>query len=66
MNPMQLLSNPQIFQQQLNNFAQNYSRIFGNITPQQAVQNLLNSGQMTQSRFNQLRDMANRLTGQRL
>ena len=65
MNPMQLLNNPQMFQQQLNNFAQNYSRTFGNMKPQQVVQNLLNSGQMTQSQFNQFRDIANRLTGKR-
>ncbi len=62
----QLMGNPQLFQKQLNNFAQNYSRTFGNISPQQAVQQLLNSGQMTQAQFNQLRDIANRITGQRL
>ena len=63
----QLISNPQMFQVQLNNFMQNMQQRFGNnINPQQLVQNLLNSGQLTQERFNQFRDIANRLTGKRL
>lgn len=65
-NLQQLLGNPQMFSQQLNNFAQNYSRTFGNMNPQQAVQNLLNSGQMTQAQFNQFRNIANQITGKRL
>ncbi len=32
--------------------------------PQQMVQNMLDSGQMTQEQFNQLRMMANQITGQ--
>ena len=66
MQLQQMLGNPQMFRQQLNNFAQNYSRTFGNISPQQAVQQLLNSGQMTQAQFNHFRDIANRITGLRL
>lgn len=65
-NLQQLLGNPQMFSQQLNNFAQNYSRTFGNMNPQQAVQNLLNSGQMTQAQFNHFRNIANQITGKRL
>lgn len=60
----QLLSNPQMFKQQFNSFVQNFQRSGNN--PQQMVQNLLNSGQLTQERFNQFRDIANRLTGKRL
>ena len=62
----QLMGNPQLFQKQLNNFAQNYSRTFGNMNPQQVVQQLLNSGQMTQAQFNQFRNFVNQITGQRL
>lgn len=65
-NLQHLLNNPQILNQQLNNFAQNYSRTFGNLNPQQAVQQLLNNGQMTQAQFNQFRNIANQITGKRL
>lgn len=41
------------FMNQFNQFKQNYS---GN--PQQQVQNLLNSGQMSQEQFNKLAQMA--------
>lgn len=59
----QLLSNPQMFRQQFNNFVQNFQK--NGMNPQQIVQNLLNSGQMTQAQFNQCRDIANKITGQR-
>lgn len=55
------LQNPIAFQQRLNEFARNFQ---GN--PQQMVQNLLNTGKMTQSQFNQFRNIANQLTGMRL
>lgn len=50
------------FQQQFNQFAQQF-RQSGQIPPQQIVQNMLNSGQMTQEQFNQLRAIANQITG---
>lgn len=49
------------FQSQFNQF----SRQMANTNPQQAVQNLLNSGQMSQEQFNQLSQMANMITGKR-
>lgn len=49
------------FQQQLQQFA---SR-FQNQNPQAMVQNLLNSGQMTQQQFEQYRAIANQITGRR-
>lgn len=49
------------FMTQFNQFRQNAQQ--NGINPQQQVQNLLNSGQMTQEQFNQLRDMANLITG---
>lgn len=58
----QLMSNPQLFQQQFNSFAQNIQR---DTNPQQLVQNLLNSGKMTQAQFEQYRHIANQLTGAR-
>lgn len=58
----QFLSRPQMFKQQLDAFAQN----FKNSNPQQMVQNLLNSGKMTQAQFNQFRNIANQITGMRL
>lgn len=44
------------------NFA-NQFRAQSKMTPQQKVQQMLDSGQMTQEQFNQLRAMANRITG---
>lgn len=59
----QIISNPQIFKQQFQSFAQNLQRSGNN--PQQLVQNLLNQGKMTQNQFNLYRDIANKITGLR-
>ena len=61
MNPLQLINNPAL-QKKFNDFAQNFQ---GNTDPKQIVQNLLNSGQMTQSQFNQFSNIANQLLGKR-
>ena len=63
MNPaiMQLLSNPQMLQQKLSEFATQFQN--NSITPQQMVQNLMNQGKMSQSQFNMYRDIANKITG---
>lgn len=58
----QLLNNPQMFNQKLTEFAQGFHR---DANPQQMVQNLLNSGKMTQAQFEQYRQIANQLTGAR-
>lgn len=60
----QFLSRPQMFKQQFDAFAQNFR--LNNSNPQQIVQNLLNSGKMTQEQFNQYRNFANQITGMRL
>lgn len=60
----QFLSRPQMFKQQFDAFEQNFKR--NNANPQQMVQNLLNSGKMTQDQFNQYRNVANQITGMRL
>lgn len=52
--------NMPVFMQQFQLFQQ---QMQGNGNPQQLVQNMLNSGQMTQDQFNQLRMMANQITG---
>lgn len=64
MNPLQLINNPAL-QKKFNDFAQNFQQNFGNTDPKQIVQNLLNSGQMTQSQFNQFSNIANQLLGKR-
>lgn len=58
----QMLNNPQ-FKQRFEEFARNFQQSGQN--PQQIVQQLLNSGQMTQDQFNQLRNIANQITGMR-
>ena len=63
MQLQQLLQNPQQFKAQFDNFARNFQQ--GGQNPQQVVQQLLNSGQMSQSQFNQLRNIANQITGLR-
>lgn len=49
------------FMNQFNQFRQNIQQ--NGINPQQQVQQLLNSGQMTQEQFNQYREIANQITG---
>lgn len=49
-----MLNNPIQMIQQFNQFRQQ----FGNRNPQQEVQNLLNSGRMSQQQYNQLQGMA--------
>ena len=50
------------FQNQFNQFAHNVPNGFN---PQQQVQQLLNSGQMSQEQFNYFRSIANMITGRR-
>lgn len=49
-------------QNQFSEFASQFSRN-SRMTPQQRVQQMLDSGQMSQEQFNNLRAMANRLMG---
>ena len=61
-NFMQRFGGMQNFMNQFNQFRQN----FGNQqNPQQMVQHLLDSGQMTQEQFNQLSQMANQILGRK-
>lgn len=57
------MPNPAQFKQQFEAFARNFQQSGQN--PQQVVQNLLNQGKMTQDQFNQLRNIANQITGLR-
>lgn len=52
------------FMAQFNQFRQNIQQ--NGIDPKQQVQQLLNSGQMTQEQFNQFREMANQITGKNM
>ena len=57
-NPM---NNAQNIQNQFNQFVQNFRQ--GNQDPRQKIQELLDSGRMTQQQYNQLRQMANKFLG---
>jgi hypothetical protein len=59
MNPLQLM-------QQFNTFRQNWLQQNPNVSPQQAVQNLLNSGKMSQQQFEQFRNIANSFSGMKM
>lgn len=55
----------QQFQNMLNGYISQYKQN-NNISPQEKVQQLLNSGQMTQEQFERFRTIANQLTGKNL
>lgn len=61
-NPM--FNNFMNFQNQFNMFRQQMTN--QRVDPQAKVQELLNSGQMSQEQFNQLRMMANMITGRNM
>lgn len=63
MNPiLSMFGNFQNFQNQFSTFQQQMS----GTDPRQKVQELLNSGQMTQEQFNTLRLLANQITGKQM
>lgn len=64
-NPLiqQLFGGYNNFNQAFTNFVRNPMFQAGQMTPQQIVQQKLNSGEMTQEQFNQLRAMANQIMG---
>lgn len=51
------------FIQRFQAFKQQFSQTNQNVSPYQITQNLLNSGRMTQSQFDELRKLANEITG---
>lgn len=59
MNPMQMM-------QQFQQFRDNWMKQNPNKSPQQAVQELLNSGKMSQQQFEQFRNMANSIMGMKM
>ena len=59
MNPMQMF-------QQFQQFRQNWLSQNPNKSPQQAVQELLNSGKMSQQQYEQFRNIANQITGMKM
>lgn len=65
-NIVNAFGNLQNFKNQFDSFVQNFNRTNQNITPQQMVQNMLNSGQMSQQQFNELRNIANQITGKNI
>lgn len=63
-NFMQIFGNMQNMQSRFQQFVQNFQQQNGgNMNPQQMVQQLLNSGRMTQDQFNQIQNMANMFFG---
>ena len=56
-----LLSNPKLLQQRFNEVKQMLKQ--KGITPQQAVQNLLDSGEMKQQDYDALRNIVNQFAG---
>ena len=63
-NFMQFFGNVQNMQNRFQQFVQNFQQQNGgNMNPQQMVQQLLNSGRMTQDQFNQIQNMANMFFG---
>lgn len=63
MNPIiQMFGNFQNFQNQFSAFRQQMA----GVDPRQKVQELLNSGQMSQEQFNNLRMFVNQITGRRM
>ena len=60
-NFMQMFGNFQNFQNQFNQFKQQ----LGSQNPQAMVQQLLDSGRMSQQQFNQLSQMANQIMGRK-
>lgn len=57
--------NPWQIWQQYQQFRQSFMQKNPNVNPQQKVQELLNTGRMTQQQFEQLRNMANSLMDRR-
>lgn len=55
--------NPMMVMQNFANFRQNFMRQNPGVNPQQKVQELLNSGKMTQQQYENLRNIANKITG---
>lgn len=62
---LQLLQNPRNLMEQFSDFVQNFNQQYNGQNPQQMVQQMLNSGQMSQAQFNQYRDIANKILGVR-
>ena len=58
------MNNPFGMMQQFQTFVNNFQRMQKD--PRQAVQELLNSGQMTQAQYNQLSQMASQILGKKM
>jgi hypothetical protein len=61
---MNFFGGPNGFQNKFNTFVNNFQQT--GVNPQQMVEQMLNDGRMTQEQFNQLRAMANQMTGRNL
>lgn len=59
------MMNPAEITQKFNEFKRDFMQKYPGVNPQAKVQELLNSGKMSQQQFEQLRNIANSLTGRR-
>ena len=62
-NLMNMLGGMQNMQQRFQQFQQQFHQQFGNADPQQIVQQMLNSGKMSQGQYEQIRQMTNMFFG---
>lgn len=60
MNP---INNPQDLERQLQQMAEAVRQTYGNVSPRDVVQKMLDNGQMSQQQFNQIRNQANQILG---
>jgi hypothetical protein len=64
-NFMNMMGNMQNMQQRFQQFVQQFRQQNGNADPQQVVQQMLNSGKMSQQQFEQIRQVADMFFGGR-
>lgn len=57
------INNPQDLERQLQQMAEAVRQTYGNASPRDIVQRMLDSGQMSQQQFNQIRNQANQILG---
>lgn len=57
------INNPQELDMRLQQMAEAVRQTYGNANPRDVVQKMLDSGQMSQQQFNQIRNQANQILG---
>lgn len=65
MNQQPSIGNPN-FMNQIQQFSNNFQQMYPNMDPRMKVQELINTGQMSQQQYNMFRQMVNSITGMNL